>query len=46
MAHTAVGVGNFVDLIGVKPDLVLTAVKNGGGKSLLKTKTDHFILYY
>lgn len=34
-AHTGVGVGNLVDLVGVKPDLPLTALEDGRGQPLL-----------
>jgi len=30
-----VGVGDFIDLIRVEPDLALTAARNGGGEPLL-----------
>lgn len=37
---TGVGVGYLADLIGIKPDLALTATDNGGGQTLLGTKID------
>lgn len=35
-----VGVGDLVDLIGVKPDLALAAADDGGGEPLLRTEVD------
>jgi hypothetical protein len=35
-----VGVGDLADLVGVEPDLALTAANNGGGQALLGAKVD------
>ena len=35
-----VGVGDFVDFIGVEPDLALSAANHGGGETLLCTEVD------
>jgi hypothetical protein len=35
-----VGVGDLADLVGVEPDLSLTAANNGGGQALLGAKVD------
>ena len=35
-----VGVGDFVDLVGVEPDLALAAANHGGGETLLCTEVD------
>ena len=35
-----VGVGDFVDLVGVKPDLALAAADDRGGQALLSTEID------
>jgi hypothetical protein len=35
-----VGVGDLADLVGVEPDLSLTATNNGGGQALLGAKVD------
>ena len=35
-----VGVGDLVDLVGVEPDLALTAVGYGGGQALLGAEVD------
>jgi len=44
LADVLAGVGHrdLIDLIGVQPDLVLSALEHGGGKALLKTKRHHF----
>lgn len=42
MKRTGVGHGDLIDLIGVQPDLVLTALENGGGEALLQTERHHF----
>ena len=34
---TGVGVGNFVDLVGVEPDLALATANHGGGQALLSS---------
>lgn len=39
---TRVGVGDLVHLIGVHPDLPLTAVHDGRSEALLSAKIDHF----
>lgn len=36
--HTGVGVGDLVDLVGVEPDLPLTALEDRRGKPLLGVK--------
>lgn len=35
-----VGVGNLTGLVGVEPDLALSAADNGGRKALLRCKID------
>jgi hypothetical protein len=45
-ARTRVGHRDLVDLIGVQPDLVLTALEHGGGEALLKAKRHHFIFFF
>lgn len=35
-----VGVGNFVDFVGVEPDLAFAAAGHGGGKTLLSAEID------
>jgi len=37
---TGVGVGDFVDLVRVEPDLALTAAGHGGGKAFLSAEID------
>lgn len=37
---TGVGVGDFVDLVGVEPDLALSAADHGGGETLLSGEVD------
>ena len=37
---TGVGVGNFVHLIRIKPDLALAAADYGSGEALLSTEVD------
>ena len=40
---TGVGQGNFVDFVGVQPNLALSALEDGSGEALLQTKIDcHF----
>ena len=40
---TAIGQGNFVDFVGVQPNLALSALEDGSGEALLQTKIDcHF----
>ena len=41
---TGVGNGDVVDLIGIKPDLVLAAAQDAGSQTLLKPQADHFVL--
>jgi len=36
-----VGVGDFVDFIGIKPDLTLATADHGSGEALLRSKIDH-----
>jgi len=38
--NVAAGVGqrNFIDFVGVQPDLALSALEDGGGETLLKLK--------
>lgn len=36
-----VGVGNLVNLVGVEPDLALTASDDGRSEALLSAKIDH-----
>jgi hypothetical protein len=35
-----VGVGDFAGLVGVEPDLALSAADHGGRKALLRTEVD------
>ena len=35
-----VGVGDFADFVGVKPDLALSAADDGGRETLLSTEID------
>ena len=37
-----VGVGNFIDFVGIQPDLALSASNNGRRKALLRAEIDHF----
>ena len=37
---TRVGIGDFVDFVGVEPDLALSAANHGGGETLLCTEVD------
>ena len=37
-----VGVGDFVNLVGVEPDLALSAADNGRREALLRAEIDHF----
>lgn len=37
---TGVGVGDFVDLVGIEPDLVLAAADDRGGQALLGGEVD------
>ena len=36
--HTGVGIGNFIDLVGVKPDFPFATFHDRGRKPLLKTQ--------
>ena len=38
---TGVGIGDFIRLIGVQPDLLLATAKDTGGKPLLKPEHTH-----
>lgn len=38
---TRVGHGNFIDLIGVEPDLVATAIEHRGRQALLQLQGQH-----